>query len=131
MLCFPSSREVPAGRFETTVVVPGARFTRYEAGAAPRPRPPVGAGYVRAANNAAVSPATTPGPPAGLTRVPPRGGPRVPGQRYAEYYDNAEYPERRYRYVVWFGDAGHAQSRLVAETHVQLTSMPHLSQYYY
>nr|CAD7197647.1 unnamed protein product [Timema douglasi] len=83
----PNSREVQAGRFETTVVVPGARFTRYEV-----PQRPRSSSYNRTPNN-------TPLPAiVGANPVPVRAGvraQRVGGQRY-EYYD-AEYPDRRYR----------------------------------
>ncbi|XP_069682779.1 protein split ends-like isoform X5 [Periplaneta americana] len=84
-----NSREVQAGRFETTVVVPGARFTRYEA--QPRPR---AASYNRTANCST----STPVPAAvGTTVGQGRAGARTQrtGQRY-EYYDT-EYPDRRYR----------------------------------
>nr|CAD7425499.1 unnamed protein product [Timema monikensis] len=83
----PNSREVQAGRFETTVVVPGARFTRYEV-----PQRPRSSSYNRTPNNTSV-PAIV-----GANPVPVRAGvraQRVGGQRY-EYYD-AEYPDRRYR----------------------------------
>jgi len=84
-----SSREVQAGRFETTVVVPGARFTRYETQQRPR-----AASYSRTANCSTSTPVAA---AVGTTMVQGRTVARTQraGQRY-EYYDT-EYPERRYR----------------------------------
>ena len=84
-----SSREVQAGRFETTVVVPGARFTRYETQQRPR-----AASYTRTANCSTSTPVAA---AVGTTMVQGRTAARTQraGQRY-EYYD-AEYPDRRYR----------------------------------
>lgn len=84
-----SSREVQAGRFETTVVVPGARFTRYETQQRPR-----AASYGRTANCSTSTPVTAAvGTTVGQGRTATRT--QRAGQRY-EYYDN-EYPDRRYR----------------------------------
>jgi len=84
-----SSREVQAGRFETTVVVPGARFTRYETQQRPR-----AASYSRTANCSTTTPvAAAVGTTMGQGRTAART--QRTGQRY-EYYD-AEYPDRRYR----------------------------------
>ncbi|XP_033609160.1 protein split ends isoform X5 [Cryptotermes secundus] len=84
-----NSREVQAGRFETTVVVPGARFTRYET-----PQRPRAASYSRTANCSTVAPvAAAVGTTVGQGRTAART--QRAGQRY-EYYDT-EYPDRRYR----------------------------------
>ncbi|KAJ9592197.1 hypothetical protein L9F63_001313, partial [Diploptera punctata] len=84
-----NSREVQAGRFETTVVVPGARFARYET--QPRPR---AASYNRTSNCSSSSIVTgTVGATVGQSRT--AGRTQRSAQRY-EYYDT-EYPDRRYR----------------------------------
>ncbi|PSN39346.1 hypothetical protein C0J52_21870 [Blattella germanica] len=84
-----NSREVQAGRFETTVVVPGARFTRYETQQRPR-----AASYNRTANCSTTTPvATAVGATVSQSRTTTRT--QRAGQRY-EYYDS-EYPDRRYR----------------------------------
>ncbi|XP_021929166.1 protein split ends-like isoform X2 [Zootermopsis nevadensis] len=84
-----SNREVQAGRFETTVVVPGARFARYDTQQRPR-----AASYSRTANCSTSTPVAA---AVGTTVVQGRTAARVQraGQRY-EYYDT-EYPDRRYR----------------------------------
>jgi hypothetical protein len=94
-ICFyfvHSSREVQAGRFETTVVVPGARFTRYETQQRPR-----AASYSRTANCSTSAPVAA---AVGTTVGQGRTGARTQraGQRY-EYYDT-EYPDRRYRSAI-------------------------------